>query len=126
MTITLRRTLFSLDHMAGLASFSDEGMTRRDIAVLRLGAEGCCGQSDCERHGPSCLAHGHSPWRLILIDMSSYKILAIADLGLRRHRDGAAIIICGITAGGPPKAAAVRQYEQRPEQKNFVDGRLRR
>jgi hypothetical protein len=103
--------------MAGLASFSCEGMTSRDIAVLRLSAEGCCGQSDYDFHGTSCLAHGHSPWRLILIDMSPYKILAIADLGLRRHRDGAAIIICGITAGGPPKRLPFANMSSDPSRK---------
>jgi len=59
--------------MAGLASLACEGVPRGDIAVLRVGLEGSCGQSDCERHGTSCLAHGHSPWRLILIETSSHR-----------------------------------------------------
>jgi hypothetical protein len=71
MTIILDEPLFGLDRMAGLASFACEGMTRRDIAVLRVGAEDYCGQSDRERHSTSCLAHGHSPWRLLPIEMLS-------------------------------------------------------
>jgi hypothetical protein len=46
--------------MAGLAGFPREGMTRSDIAVLRFGAEHCCGQSSWEGHGTSALTHQHS------------------------------------------------------------------
>jgi uncharacterized alpha-E superfamily protein len=55
-----QRLLTSLGNPEGVEWTGDaDAMTRRDIAVLRLGVEGCCGQSDCERHGTSCLAHGH-------------------------------------------------------------------
>jgi hypothetical protein len=39
-----------LDHMAGFASFPCKSATSRDIALLRLGVEGRCGQSGCVHH----------------------------------------------------------------------------
>jgi hypothetical protein len=62
-----RRGLFCLDHMAGRASFSCEGMARRDFAVLRLGVEGHYGQNSADRRSMpnSVSAHRHRPRRPI-------------------------------------------------------------
>jgi hypothetical protein len=46
-----RRTLLGLDDVAGPAGFTREGMTRRNIVVLRLRPQGSCGQSGCGSYG---------------------------------------------------------------------------